>query len=797
MRRGRGRSNLHRREFSTRQPNVQEMGQQVVDQQQQPQQHHQHLQQQSQPQQSMQPQPNYTPQYLINPYAYYSHPPVQVGFPSAQHATGSPLYATAGHMPMYAPAPHYYSYHPGMMYPHIIPADYSIIDGKSADDQPAGGSTDPAVVGAVPNIHGMQHMWHPAPMWHTAAMPPQPMSDEYIQDEMDEYTYQQQQQSIMEQNSSSHMLSPIYTNVKDDQTYLPQQQLHHTGEYMTGAGPPSTQQHPLHHLSPQQMLDPQQLHQQQQHQQQQQQHLMMPYPNDSGMNEYVMAPQQISTSIIGDTDPGTTNILQNDHLSIDNINNNNEIDKDHMLEALSPRQHQQEQQYSMMLVNSVDVQLPMMSPPPVVFTNSSMNNNMASPVSSSSLSSYPSGEIHPSILGYTSATQITSNNNNNPHTISTGLMTEISTEDLNKIANSSTDKLIMKSDRSMSSSSNSNKISSSWHKKNTANVSVSAVPIPTSPVQQLQPQSQPKQHNPPAPFAITATIDTTIAAALESASISKPFVPTKSIDSSQKREIVKVPSNGINSSHPQVSVAAPTDNINTPGADVPVMKAPVSTSSIASTAVPQQFQQELRSKQVEVVPQWLIKESTEATTGSTIISTVQPTVVATSTVKDVLPQAKQQQAPQVPPASTTSWAALFAGKTSHPIKSHHTEQPKKPIAKVSPFDNNASNVSPSASPGFSAGPTTIAHPSTTITPTVSTTTATSTSASANHPTRVMSYSAASSQGLPAPNSTVTLTNASKKQVTKATVAPSKPAPQSEEMSSLKLGGKLTTFYNVP
>lgn len=594
---------------------------------------------------------------------------MQVGMPSAQHATGSltgqPLYASNNMIPtQYIPAHQIYGY-PNMMYPSMVPPEYSLMEGK-VDESPE---------------NAMQPMWHHIPIEYAEhqqiehAMHPQHPEEFMQHEEMDDYNYNQNID-----HNSPHMLSPMY---KDDQQ--PYQQLHLSPEFVPGVP------QPLVHLSPQhqQIIDvPPPQHQQQQivvmnqqHQQQQ------PFNETLSGNEFDQSSQQGESNAPTPT-ATMSNQRENDyHTSIDSFNNNVDDKSMPLTENSQPK-----------IMPSEGVKVP------VVTTIN--NNNSLKGSNSNSNNSSPGGGI-------------SGGGGDNKSVESTSVVPKpiqlnsvqvqppavISTADLNKLATSVNEKLIIKSDRAPSKQSSS---SGPWNKKNTASVAVSAVPI----------------SYPPPPFQATNnTRNTDTSTSLNH----KPTVPK--------------------------SDNVPTKETKDVDATLEQTQKSISVNSLQSSI-------ESRSVKVEVIPRLdtnpLIVNSSDNILSATK-STVKEESVQTPQSHIQMPAITPNE-PSTPatPAAPPTWAGLFAAKAGYATRTHSDSTSRKPVAKVSPFETSLNSA-----------------PQNNYTP-------------EGH----LSYSAASSQGLPMPSSNVSLSaGAHKKTISKATVAPSKPTITQHGDESLKMGGK--------
>lgn len=585
---------------------------------------------------------------------------MQVGMPSAQHATGSltgqPLYASNNMVPTtYIPAHHLYGYQ-NVIYPSMVPSEYSMMEGKVDES----------------SENAMQQMWQPMPIeyaehQHIEQVMHSQHPEEFMpHEEMDEYNYNQN----MDHNST-HMLSPMYN--KDDQPY---QQLHLAPEFTSNV------QQPLVHLSPQhqQIIDVQSQQQimliNQQHQ--------GPFNEVPSGNEFDQSSNQ-DDNILTTPTVSMSKQLENDyHTSIDSFNNNIEDKSMPHTDNLQPK-----------TISSEGVEVPVIATinnnNSLKDSNSNSNNSSGSGISSSGVDNKPveSTSVVPKPI------QLNSVQVQSPAVMSTG--------DLNKLATSVNEKLIIKSDRAPSKQSSTGP----WNKKNTASVAVSAVPT----------------SYPPPPFQATnqRNIDTPVN--------HKPTVPKSDILLTKE----------------------------TREDDASSEQQPISVNK--STSISHQSSIESRSVKVEVIPRLdnnpLIVNSSE-----NILSTTK------SNIKDesVQPTQSQIQMPTIAsseptvsatPVAPSTWAGLFATKPGYATRTHSDSTSRKPVAKVSPFEIALHNAAQNK----------------------------------NIPERQLSYSAASSQGLPTPSSNVSLsTGAHKKTVSKATVAPSKPTPSGDE-SSLKMGGK--------
>lgn len=657
--RGRGRggnAGVTRREYSSRQQNTQtqEVQQQpVVDQQ------------------SMLQHGN----FIYYPYFTPQH--MQVGMPTAQHATGSltgqPLYASNNMMPTtYIPAHQLYGY---PMYPSMVPPEYSMIEGK-VDESPE---------------NQMHQMWHHIPIEYADhqqiehAMHPQ-HPEEFMQPEdMDEYNYNQN----IDHNSPHAMLSPMY---KEDQQYQQHQQLHLSPEYVQNV----PQQ--LVHLSPQhqQIIEVQSQQQQQQHQQQivvmnQQQHQQTFNEALSG-NEFSEATNQHENNAVSSTATITNQHENNYHTSIDSFNNNIEEKATPLIENLKPK-----------IMPSEGVKVPVVT---TINNNSLKGSNSNSNISSGSGSGSSVGGGDNKSVESTSVVPKPIQQNS----VQTQPPVVISTADLNKLATSVNEKLIIKSDRAPSKQSSSH---GPWNKKNTTSVAVSAVPI----------------SYPPPPFQATNTRNTDTSTTTNH----KPTVPksdniltkeTKEVDASSEQ------------SQKSVSVNTSTSNSH--------------QSSIES-----------RSVKVEVIPRpdnnALIVNSSDILVSVTKSNVKDESVQSQpSQIQSTAIAPNHESSISAPPVAPSTWAGLFAAKPGYATRTHSDPISRKPVAKVSPFETSLN------------------------------------SAPQNNFTTEgqLSYSAASSQGLPTPSSNVSLgTGAHKKTVSKATVAPSKSTTTPHGDESLKMGGK--------
>lgn len=654
--RGRGRggntgSGATRRDYGSRQQNTQEVQQPVVDQQAM-------LQQ------------NY---YYYHPYFTPQH--MQVGIPpSAQHATGTltgqPLYASNNMMPAtYIPTHQIYGY-PNVIYPPMVPHEYSLVEGK-VDESPE---------------NAMQQMWHPVPIEYAEhqqiehAMHQQHPEEFMQHEDMEDYNYNQNID-----HNSPHMLSPMY---KDDQPY---QQLHLSSEFV-----PNVQQ-PLVHLSPQhqQIIEAQQ-------QQQQQQQMVINQQHPQQFSEALSGNEFDQSNNAEESNTGTPNVNmsnqhENDyHTSIDSFNNNIDDKNIPIIENSQPK-----------IIASEGVKVPVVTTinnNSLKGSNSSSNNsNTGGGVSGggSDNNSAESTSVVPKPMQMNSV-QVQSN-------------AVISTADLNKLATSVNEKLIIKNDRAPSKQLSTN----SWNRKNTTSVAVSAVP----------------NSYPPPPFQATVTRNT------ETSTITnyKPTVP-KSENNLTKETKEQTADASLEQSQKSHSVNTSTSNSH--------------QSSIES-----------RSVKVEVIPR-LDSNSLIVNSSENILSMTKTNVNDGSVqsplgqiqLPSVTPSVNESSIPVVStPATPQTWAGLFAPKVGYATRTHSDSTARKPVAKVSPFETSLNNA-----------------------PQINYT-----------PEGQLSYSAASSQGLPTPSSNVSLgTGAHKKTISKATVAPSKAtvAPQGDE-SSLKMGGK--------
>ncbi|XP_037037446.1 ubiquitin carboxyl-terminal hydrolase 10-A isoform X1 [Bradysia coprophila] len=652
--RGRGRggnsgSGTTRREY-LRQQNTQEVQQPVLDQQ------------------SMLQHGN----FIYYPYFAPQH--MQVGMPSAQHATGSltgqPLYASNNMMPTtYIPAHQIYGY-PNVVYPSMVPPDYSMMEGK-VDESPE---------------NAMQQMWHHIPIEYADhqqiehQMHQQHPEEFMQQEEMDEYNYNQNID-----HNTPHMLSPMY---KEDQPY---QQMHLSPEFVP---------QPLVHLSPQQMIEvqPQQQHLQQQQavaaqQAQQQQQIQQPFNETVSGNEYDSTNNQDGNNVDAAT-VALPNQHGNDyHKSIDSFNNNVQDKNMPPVENSQPR-----------IIPSDGVKVPVVT---TINNNNSLkgsNSNTSSSDNSNSGSGISSGGCDNKSVESTSvvpkSVQLNSVQAQPPAVISTA--------DLNKLATSVSEKLIIKSDHGPLKPTSTGP----WNKKNTTSVAVSAVPI----------------SYPPPPFQTTNTRNTDST----SSTNHKPTVPKS--DNTLTKETTK----------------------DTTDISSEQLQKPISVN--ASTSNTYQSSIESRSVKVEVIPRSDNSSSVVNSSDSVLSSTK-------SIVKDEATASTQNpiQSPTIAslnnepstaatPAAPPTWAGLFAAKPGYATRTHSESISRKPVAKVSPFETSLNNA-PQNNFSFEGQ---------------------------------LSYSAASSQGLPTPSSNVSLgTGAHKKTVT---VAPSKAtiAPQGDE-SSLKMG----------
>lgn len=816
MRRGRGRSNgVHRREFSTRQTfNNQEI-QQVLDQSQQPPQHmQQQMQQQMTSSQIQQNQPHPQQgqphqQQLIQPnfaaypgyqYGYYAQPgPMQVGFPTAQHATGTPLYANH-HVQMYVPAPPYYQYHPGMIYPHMVPAEYSGIIENNKED----GSPEP--VGQV------QPMWHPAPMaWHPNMTQPISHTEDYLSaDDIDEYNNYQPHPM---DHQSPQVLSPIYN--KDEHGFhgihphhqefiAVNQHIAHLSPQPHATDPNQHHPHHTHHQQPHMQIQQQQQphHQQHPHHHSVSQPHMVPIPqlvmhtNDNNLviNEFIgeenASAESNSVMVENVANLGETSQHAGSE-SQQNLNNNYEFDK-YRLEnpSLTDENSSQSLQQPILIVNAdvpivpaessiiyvpnilqtaaspVNPTLPISTAvqPNDVSPNAKKNNN--NNVTSKMTHQNPFAQSHPN--SHANVSNVSAN--------AMGTASIMSTDELDKLAKSTSDKLIIKHDRPTEynhkithnnmHNQNHKSSNSAWNynKKNTVNVSVSAVPMHNPPNVLLPTPKQPLiAHTPPhrSDYGNRS----------QSPSVPKPFVP--------KQQHHHHPSDDYH--HNTKYCEFPNQSIHLP---VAVANKPaVATTSIASTAVPKKMQPELRTKQVEIVPNLLTNQTPTVQNADLIVVPVADekhiNPVSQPVEEVVLVTSKPPSTSQT--SKPSSWASLFAGEQTD--RTPHIEQvtTKKPVAKVLPFDSNTTNVN-ATTQSVVTKPT--VHTATTSTTPIQT--------AADEATPIvskpMSYSAASSQGLPGANP---LNQNAKKQISKATVVPSKPIVVNDDTSSLKLGGKLS------
>lgn len=884
-------------------------------QHQQQQQHQQvaaaHMQGQQPHQQMLQPNFAY-PGYQ---YGYYAQPgPVQVGFPSAQHATGTPLYANHHHVQMYVPASPYYQYHPSMMYPQMVPAEYAaLIDANNKDD----GSPEPS---------GGQHvqpMWHPAPMgWHPTMGPPLTHAEEFLPaDEMDEYN---QYQAHAMEHQSPQVLSPVYA--KDEHGYhgihphqefiaacninphLAQQQQQPIVDPNQHHNMPQHHalQHPqLHQQSPQMQVHHQE--QQQHHQQQQPPHLVaMPqqlimHPVDNNnlvINEY------ISDETIDENTAVSGNVLVTDIISnplsnqpqqqqhtgtIDHsqaFNNNYEFDKSMHHDASNNVTTETLNQSAILIAATPTI--PSVDQQSVVYVTNAVPTATAPASTVSSSSSSTVHTQHDNISPKTKQSHNNHHNNNNNHHIeskqppshhhhnpfaqqppihSTNIhlsnssinsttsslshgaappssVPAMSTEDLEKLTASTNDMFITKHERADRSSdfnpklahsnhNNNNNNShhnnnnhhinhknsnASWnyHKKNTVNVSVSAVPMHNSTTVLLPTPKQPL-------IAHTPTHRSDYGNRSQSPSVPKSYVPKQH----QQHHNTATPSTttSTDNHHHSAKFAHSTQSI-----EQPLPKPVVATTSIASTAVPQQLQQhEQRSKQVEVIPQHLLHNETPSAAAATGEPAPQaalhiPVASATPLAEDKalipsIPVAPREDAttvhvqlpspaqaaistaatPAAVPPGTPSWASLFASKARAGAAPHLDPvgaTTKKAIAKVAPFESPSPTAIAAAASLGNAKPTT----------SVATTIAASTNVSPSGaqaqfvsdetavvvvaPKPAMSYSAASSQGLTAtPVAQHAKKSATKTVAASAVAAVTKPVATNDETSSMKLGGE--------
>lgn len=596
---------------------------------------------------------------------------MQVGMPSAQHATGSltgqPLYASNNMIPTtYIPAHQIYGY-PNMMYPSMVPSEYSMMEGK-VDESPE---------------NAMQQMWHPIPIEYAEhqqiehAMHPQHPEEFMQHEDMDDYNYNQNID-----HNSPHMLSPIY---KEDQPY---QQLHLSPEFVSNVP------QPLVHLSPQHQ---QIIEVQPQQQQQQQQIVVMSQQHQQPFNEALSGNEFDQSSNQGENNAATpiatmSNQHENDyHTSIDSFNNNIE---DKSMPPLTENSQPK-------IIPSEGVKVPVVT---------TINNNSLKGSNSNSNNSSPGGGI-------------SGGGGDNKSVESTSVVPKpiqlnsvqvqppavISTADLNKLATSVNEKLIIKSDRAPSKQSSSGP----WNKKNTASVAVSAVPI----------------SYPPPPFQATNTRNTDTSTSINH----KPTVPKSDyILTKETKEV-----------------------------DTSLEQSQKSISVNTSTSNSQQSSIESRSVKVEVIPRVelnpLMVNSSENILSTTKSNIKDESVQLTQSQIQTPLMAPNESSISATPAAPPTWAGLFAAKAGYATRTHSDSMSRKPIAKVSPFENSLNNA-----------------PQNNYTP-------------EGH----LSYSAASSHGLPIPSSNVSLsTGAHKKTVSKATVAPSKPTiTQHGDESSLKMGGK--------
>lgn len=815
---------------------------------------------QSHPQQSQQHphmmQPNFA--YPSYQYGYYTHQPgpVQVSFPTAQHATGTPLYANH-HVQMYVPATPYYPYHhPGMMYPHMVPAEYAaIIDGNKDENSP-----EPT--GQV------QPMWHPAPMgWHPSMGQPLAHAEEFIPaEEIDEYN--QYQPHPME-HQSPQVLSPIYA--KDEHGY---HGIHpHHQEFIAACGIPHldpNQHHnlPPHHAHHQQ----QQLHQQQPplqmqvHQEHHPQHHMAAMPqqlimhpvdnNNLVINEFVSEEIVDENSSSGNESaadnalshqqqPGADNIQTfNNNYEFDksrndvpnnNNNNNNNANVDNELnkqQTVIPETQTipSVDQSIVYVANVVPVSVaktasPAVQPNDVASPNAKHHNNNHQHINNND-SKAPALQHHNPFAQQQTVHSTTTTNSMSSHSV--GPSSVMSTEELEKLALSTSDMFITKHEQrpeqrsadfnqkmvhNNNNNNNTNNVNNNNHhsnhknsnsawtyhnKKNTVNVSVSAVPMHSSPTVLLPTPKTPL-------IAHTPIHRSDYVNRSQSPSVPKPYVPKQ--QHHQQHHAVAASSNENHHNHHHhhhsAKYASHANHQSSSSIDV-TPKPIVATTSIASTAVPQQLQHEQRSKQVEVVPQHLLHHINETpsvslaeappsaaapNTPSTTPSDEKPTnqvpreEITTAPVQ--LPSPTQTPTAVVPP-STNSWASLFASKlqSNRPAPIDLATNAKKaPVAKMPPLDSQTQSTAGNTKPSIAV----VSSTSTTIPALVAAAQVLPDDTVAVAPKPPMSYSAASSQGLAAIPPVVG--QQAKKQATKSTVAPTKPVVTNDEMSSLKLGGK--------
>lgn len=593
----------------------------------------------------------------------------------------------------------------------MVQPEYSLIEGK-VDDSPE---------------NAMQQMWHPIPLEYAEhqqmehAMHQQHPEEFMHQDEMDEYNYNQNID-----HNTPHMLSPIY---KDDQPY---QQLHLSPEFVQNVP------QPLVHLSPQQQQQQMIEIQAVQQQQQQQHHQPPPLPPQQMV---VLNQQPPFNEIITANDyelpnshdeahvdaPLATLSIQHEtdyHTSIDSFNNNIEEKNLPLIENSHPK-----------ILPSEGVKVPVVTTINnnslkgsnsissssnnnnniIIINNSNSNNN------SSVVSGIPAGGSDNKSVDSTTVVVPKPIQSNavqvQPVAAVASPSTAISTAELNKLVTSVNDKLIIKSDRAPSKQSSSGP----WNKKNTASVSVSAVPI----------------SYPPPPFqpSNTRNADTSTPTNHHH----KPTVPKS--DHTLTKETSK--------------------EMDAPPPPVEHTKKSISVSTSNS----QQSSIESRSVKVEVIPRVDNNPSIAASSDN-----LHATTPKAASAKDESQAAPQNQTPTMAPSvnseistpattpsAPSTWAGLFAStKAGYATRTHSDPVSRKPVAKVSPFETSLNNAPQN---NFVLD-------------------------------GQLSYSAASSQGLPSPSSSVSLnTGAQKKVVSKAAVAPTKATtPSQHGDESLKMGG---------
>ncbi|KAJ6642063.1 Ubiquitin carboxyl-terminal hydrolase 10-A [Pseudolycoriella hygida] len=570
-------------------------------------------------------------------YPYLPHQHMQqIGIPSAQHATGNltgqPLYASNNIIPTTF-IPHQLYAYQNLMYPPMVASDYSLIDGK-VDESPD---------------NAMQQMCYHIPLEYGEhqqidhGMHPQHPEEFMPHEDMDEYNYNQNID-----HNSPHMMSPMY---KEDQPY---QQLHLSPEYVANVS------QTLVHLSPQHPLDvpqQQQMMVMSQHQQ--------PF-GDLGGSEFDQSASPDESDICNNITASLSDPHESSYQdSIDDNFNNNIEDK------IIPVMENTE----VKPIPSEEVKVP------VVTTINNNNSLMGSNICSNNFSS---GSVIAGSGGENKSIEVPK-----PNPVQTQPAAVVTTADLNKLANSVNDKLVIKSDRAPSNKQSS---TVSHNKKNSSSVAVTAAPPPFP---QTNTRNTSTNYTPTVPKSDNAPMKET----------------TKEVKASseQSQKLTSVNPSALNS---------------------------------------HQNSTESRSLKIEA-PR--VESNSQIVNSSDNLATM-----TKSTVRDESVQSPQSQIP-VPmtnlannetsspatPVAPPTWAGLFTVKPGYASRTHSDSASKKPVAKVSPFETSLNNV-----------------PQNNLIP-----------------EGQLSYSAASSQGLPTPSANVSLsTGAHKKTVSRATIPPSKPPP---------------------